>query len=81
MRSHLLSVAAIALLSVFVVVSTPCLAASDEAGGQSSSGVDPAALPPNSDPSQTVAPPADGADAEATIEEPVADEEVPPSEE
>jgi len=80
MRSHLLSVAALALLSVFVAVSTPCHAAGDEAGNQSNV-VDPIHFPPHSDPAQPAAPPDDAADALATIEEPVDVESVPPSEE
>lgn len=80
MRSHLLSIAACALLSVFVVVSSPCLAESEEAGAGGGHVVDPAALPPNSDPTQHTTP-SDGAEAGATIEEAVEAEDVPPSEE
>lgn len=77
MRSHLLSVAALALLSVFVVVSTPCLA-QEESGGNYSQ-TDPTQLPPNSDPSQITATPDAGADPAASIEDTVEPEDVPES--
>lgn len=80
MRSHLLSVAAVALLSVFVVVSTPCLAQHEESG-QASNGIDPALLPPDSDPTQVLATPDAGTEAGATIEEDAKPEEIPQSEE
>jgi hypothetical protein len=80
MRSHLLSVAALALLSVFVVISSPCLAESEEAGVQNVP--DPeATLPPVTDNTHPYAGTPDDSDAAASYEEAVGAEEVPQSEE